>query len=256
MKRVVVVAGWIACSSSAAPRPANQADLPATKPPTISVAQDLGQIGLGVEHREGTGSPWPVAPTAAVALGQIADTVTLIGDGKPARYSAQPLTKIRYGCDNTLTVRPLVGPAVPAGPVWILPDPLPTGWQVRSVAVVSDRSPARRHTTIGAFTFDTERISRDRARLRVVQGSHLVHTSDHQRSVMDGADTSQPIDLTTSIPGITEPIAAWAIAGDEPLLVVFVMPGYEGTTLRPALVDADGVRYLEDMAVYLYACAF
>ncbi|MBL0213346.1 MAG: hypothetical protein IPQ07_05655 [Myxococcales bacterium] len=220
--------GWIAIGT-----------LPANDSSWIPVSADLGVITI-------TDDPLP-------------PRVTVIG----ARGGAEQLTvgasvPLKYGCDdNQLGVHPLTGVRLPPGPAWILPTPMPPAWRPTALPVRSTHGdPTLRAHIAGSLVFEMRRHGSSHANLVITHDGRKAFEATYERSEMDGADTTGPIDLTETVPGIPEPIAAWSLSPAGPFLVVMLHPGYEGVTLQPMLVEDNSARVLEDMAVYLYSCAF
>ncbi len=227
----------------------------------IERGEPLGWLGLGLHRTRDNGS-WIPAASQFGALTLTDDPlptkVTVIGvSGPPQVLTVAESVAIKYGCDeNTLGVHPLAGPRLPPGAAWVLPPSAPPSWTPAAVAVQSTHAdPARHSYTAGALAFELTRKGDMRGRLQIFHDGNQVYDASFERPEMDGADPA-PIDLGEGGPGIPQPIAVWSIAPAGPFLVVMLHPGYEGVTLEPVLVADSETRVLEDMSMYLYACAF
>lgn len=250
-----------ACGPSAPPAlpPGNVA----TPGVAVKIARDepLGWLGLGLLPARDGGSWIPAAAQfGAMTLTDdpLPPKVTVIGVSGPAQVlTVAASVALKYGCDeNTLGVHPLSGPRLPPGAAWVLPPTAPATWTPAAIAVRSTHADPTHHTyAAGALTFELTRKSNTRGRLQILRDGRQLHDASFERGEMDGADTA-PIDLAEGGPGVIQPIAVWSVAPAGPFLVVILHPGYEGVTLEPVLVEDTGTRVLEEMSMYLYACAF
>jgi hypothetical protein len=250
-----------ACShpTPPAPPPGNVATVGPSV--TLDPGQALGWIGLGTLRA--TDNSWIPVSTQVGAL-------TLTDDPLPPRVTVIPRTgaaqllsvgdsiPIKYGCDNNaLGVRPLSGVRIASGPAWILPPDAPPAWRPAALALTTpQRDPTHRSHVASTLVFDLVRRDPSHAMLTVTRDGTKVFDSVYERSEMDGADLSAALDLAETVPGIPEPIAGWSFAPAGPFLVVLLVPGYEGVTLQPLLIEETSARVVEGMEVYLYSCAF
>lgn len=228
---------------------------------TIAATEPLGWLGLGLE-RTRDAHPWLPASAQFGAMTLTDDTLppklTVIGVSGPAQIlTVGAPVSLKYGCDdNSLGVQPLTGPRLPPGPAWLLPPTAPKTWTPAALEVRSTQADLAHHSYVaGPLTFELVRTSNTSGHLQIFREGNLVHDLPFERSEMDGADPA-PIDLDKGGPGVPAPIAAWSVAPAGPFLVVLLRPGYEGVTLQPLLVEASRARVLEDLTMYLYACAF
>jgi hypothetical protein len=83
----------------------------------------------------------------------------------------------------------------------------------------------------------------------------VIHTVEISRGEMNGAAPT-PLDLRRPGVAIPEPAGAWSFGEGGPVLLVLLVPSYEGVHLQPFLVEEAGARELPAMARYLYRCAF
>lgn len=248
-----------ACTRTPLPTPP-VGNVASTAPP-LSIGPDtpLGWLALGTV-RASDGGWLPVSP--------LVGAITLTDDPLPPRVtvvpssgSAEQLTlgeafPLKYGCDNNeLGVRPLAGPRIAPGPAWILPPD--ASWRPTALAISRTHAdPARRTHAAGRLVFDLVRKDSSRAQLVITRDGTKVLDSIFERAEMDGANTTGPVDLGETTPGLPEPVAAWAFSPSGPELVVLLVPGYEGVNLSTYLVEDSGARPIEGMALYLYQCAF
>ena len=223
--------------------------------------QPLGWIGLGTLRA--TDNSWIPVSTQVGAL-------TLTDDPLPPRVTVVPRTgaaqllsvgnsiPLAYGCDNNqLGVRPLSGVRIAAGPAWILPPDAPPDWRPAPLVLTTpQREATHRSHVASTLVFDLVRRDPSHAALTITRDGTKVFDSVYERSVMDGADLPAALDLAETVPGIPEPIAGWSFAPAGPFLVVLLVPGYEGVTLQPILIEETSARVVEGMEIYLYSCAF
>lgn len=249
-----------ACSHSApVGAPTNVA--PAGSAVHVARGEPLGWIAIGTVPA--SDSSW-IPVSAELGVITITDDplpprVTVIGvRGGAEQLAVGASVPLKYGCDdNQLGVHPLTGVRLPPGPAWILPTPMPPAWRPAAVPVrTTHRDPTLRSHIAGSLVFELRRQGTARANLVITHDGRKAFDTSYERSEMDGADTTGPIDLTETVPGIPEPIAAWSLSPAGPFLVVMLHPGYEGVTLQSILVEDNSARVLEDLAVYLYSCAF
>ncbi len=250
----------VACSQRVpASAPANVA----TSGTAIHVARDepLGWIGIGTLPRPE--SSWiPVSDRIGgltLTDDLLPPRVTVIGaTGGAELLSVGDSIPLKYGCDdNSLGVRPLSGARLPPGPAWILPPTAPSSWRPAALPVrVSHKDPTLRSHIAGALVFELTRRGATHASLVITRDGKKTFESTYERAEMDGADTTAPIDLVETVPGLPEPLAVWSLAPAGPFLVVMLLPGFEGVTLQPLFVDDTSARVVEGMEVYLYSCAF
>jgi hypothetical protein len=165
---------------------------------------------------------------------------------------------VPYGCENNgLDVLPFSGAGSVPGPVWLLPPEAPETWRPEALDIAPRvaATELRRRDTIGPLSLELERTAAARGTLTILRAGRALHTLPFERAAMKGAPAAL-LDLRYPGVGIPDPIAAWSIAEDGPILLVLRVPGYEGLTLQPILVEDTGARALEAMQVYLYRCAF
>lgn len=258
---LLAVALASACSHRSAPAqpPGNVAIVGASV--QLEPTQALGWIGLGTLRA--TDNSWIPVSTQIGAL-------TLTDDPLPPRVTVVPRSgaaqllsvgnsiPLPYGCDNNqLGVRPLSGVRIAAGPAWILPPDAPPDWRPGALALTTpQRDPTHRSHVASTLVFDLVRRDPSHATLTITRDGTKVFDSVYERAVMDGADLSAALDLAETVPGIPEPVAAWSFAPAGPFLVVLLVPGYEGVTLQPILIEDTSARLVEGMEIYLYSCAF
>lgn len=259
--RLLAIALLAACSQRTPPTP--PPGNIATLGPAIQLERDqpLGWIGLGTLRA--SDNSWIPVSTQIGAL-------TLTDDPLPPRVTVVPRTgaaqvlsvgnsvPLQYGCDNNqLGVRPLSGVRIAAGPAWILPPDAPPAWRPAALTLTTpQRDPTHRSHVASTLVFDLVRRDPSRVTLTIARDGMKVFDSVYERSVMDGADLSAALDLAETVPGIPEPIAAWSFAPAGPFLAVLLVPGYEGVTLQPILIEETSARLVEGMELYLYSCAF
>lgn len=243
--------------------PSNRA---ATGGAPIEVDGPLGWLAVVPAAAADDGAWAPHDPAAAMALvaapadGLAADmTVTLVPSRGAAVSGRVGATRtIAYGCDGgQLDVAPIDGAArLPPGVAWILPPSPPSTWQVAPLTLTVGAATAdRRGWRLGPLDLELTRTDATHARLTVGDGGRARGEVVLEKSYMDGADPG-PIDLTTSQPGVVEPIAGYAIAPAGPWLIVGLIPGYEGVSVVGYLVGERRVELVPSLAVYLYQCAF
>ncbi len=262
---IAAAATLAACNARSPAPPRNTA--PGTATLEVDRSQPLGWLALATAPtQDDEAAPYaPVSATyplvATAEAAQLPATANVVGTrGGVQAFQRGAPTNLPYGCDqNQLAVTPFTGPRLPPGPAWILPPSAPPTWQVAPLALTSHEASAAHHRyTIGSLTLDLARTADTRGTLTLTRDGRTVHREDFERVTMEGADES-PIDLAAGGPAIPEPAAAWSLADDAaggPVLLVLSVPGYEGSSLRALLVQATATRVLEDMSVYLYACAF
>jgi len=230
----------------------------------IAPTEPLGWLGLATAAKDSDSVPQHAPISAAHPLVAVTERDALPGSvaaiattGGIEQFTTGPRAEVPYGCDgNALEVTTFTGPRLTPGAVWLLPPTRPTSWQPTPLPITSRNSTAAQRTyAIGPLTLDLTRTADLRGTLTLRRDGKVIHTAPFERHLMDGADTA-PIHLAEGGPGIPEPVAAWAIAASGPILLVLTQPGYEGTTLRPLLVEATSARAIESMEMYLYSCAF
>ncbi len=230
----------------------------------IAPTEPLGWLGLAPAAKDGTILPRHVPVSAAhplVTLGERdaypASVDAIATTGGLQKFTLGPSAEVPYGCDeHKLEVTTFTGPRLTPGAVWLLPPSRPTSWQPAPLSIASRTATAAQRTyAIGPLTLDLVRTADLRGTLTIRRDGTPIHTAPFERHLMEGADPG-PLDLVEGGPGIPEPVAAWAIAEGGPILLVLTQPGYEGTTLRPVLVEASSARAIEAMEIYLYSCAF
>lgn len=259
----IVLAGIVAsgCGSGASlttVAPANQAD-PGWVP-ALAVAPDdvVGWIGvapafLPVETGAVAVIPWDVAklePGVAVVA------VPIAGSPVPAR-SAKVET-FQFGCDNgSIELLTFEGTALASGPVWLVPSPLPAGWAPAAIALRTLEAATERAVwEAGPLTVSLARVDAAHATLTIAAGDRTLHHETLEKPAIDGGDGA-PIDLTEpGEPGVSTPVAVFAVSPDGPVLLVLSTSGYEGFSLSTLLVDGDGARPVERLGFYVYQCAF
>lgn len=254
-----------ACGRPPPPIVANTAE---AATPTLAPAQPLGWLGFGTTAARGDDGPSYAPASAAHALVATATDPALParvevvpGRGAVEAFTRGERTKVPYGCDgNQLEVTAFDGPRIAPGVAWILPPGRPASWAPAPLAITSRTATAgRRGYTIGPLAVELERTAPLAGTLTIARDGGVIHRQPFDRVVMDGADDA-PIDLTFGGPGVPEPAAAWALAGagasGEPILLVLLVPGYEGVSLHALVVEASAARGLDAMSQYLYACAF
>jgi hypothetical protein len=251
-----------ACSSQPAGPPQNVA--PARPHVAIAPDQALGWIGLAPLPARGEGDWLPAGPQAVLVplpAEELAAGATLSAidtTGRVARVTAEAPAKVPFGCDdNQLDVLPFTGKRLAPGPVWLLPPAAPASWSPAALAIASPAAAteARRRYTVGPLSLELERTDATHGTLKIARGGRTLHTAAIARGEMEGADPS-PLDFRTSGVSIPEPVAAWSVAEGGPILLVVLVPSYEGLHLKPLLVEDHGARELPAMATYLYRCAF
>lgn len=252
-----------ACSSQPAGAPQNVSNAAI---PRVAIAPDqaLGWIGIAPLPARDAGD-WIPAGTQAVLVPAPAEALTagttlsaIDTSGSVTRVTAGAPTKVPYGCDNNqLDVVAFTGGKSAPGPVWLLPPSTPASWSPRSLAIVSPvaATELRRRDTVGPLTLELERTDGTHGTLKIVRDGRALHTVAISRGTMEGADAS-PLDLRHPGVAIPEPVAAWSFADGGPILLVLLVPSYEGLHLKPLLVEDAGARELPAMATYLYRCAF
>jgi hypothetical protein len=256
---VVLVAG---CGAQAAP-PHNGAR-EATSPLTIAPDQPLGWIAIAPRAARAPGDWIPAGPQAAVlpmpSEGIAAGTTLSAIDtaGRVTRVTADGAAKVPYGCDsNQLDVVAFTGDRSAPGPVWLLPPAAPEAWQPHALAIVSPVSAVedRRRDTVGPLTLELARSDATHGTLAIMREGRAVHKLAIERAAIEGADAG-PLDLSQPGVAIPVPVAAWSLVDGGPILLVLLVPSYEGIHLTALLVEAGAARELPALAVYLYRCAF
>jgi hypothetical protein len=263
-----------ACAACAAPpaRPAHNAASAAGPRVAIAVDQPLGWIGIAPRRAADPGDWIPAAAQAVLVplvtagptdgpAGGLAEGAALWAidtAGGLTRVTAAGPAKVRYGCDGQqLDVLAFTGEPSAPGPVWLLPPTAPASWHPRSLAIVprTAASEVRRRDTVGPLALTLERSAAARGALTIARDGRVVLRLAIERGEMAGADPA-PLDLRRPGVAIPEPVAAWSLGDDGPILLVLEVPSYEGVHLTPILVEADRARELPAMSAYLYRCAF
>jgi hypothetical protein len=252
-----------ACGSQAPAVPQNGTD---TARPQVTVASDqaLGWIGIAPRPARDAGSWIPagaqavlvVMPAEGLAAGATLSAIDTAG--RVTKVTAGPPAKVPYGCDDQqLEVLPFTGARSAPGPVWLLPPSAPATWTPRPLAFVSPATAteARRRDTVGPLSLELERTDATHGTLKIVRDGRALHTVAIARGQMEGADPG-PLDLRYPGVAIPVPVAAWSLVEGGPILLVLHVPSYEGSSLKPILVQEPGTRDLPEMGVYLYQCAF
>lgn len=241
------------------PVPHNHA--PAGTPLEVSSAEPLGWLAIATQPT--SDNSWiPVSDRiGAFTLTDdpLPPHVTVLGArGTSAQLAVGPSVPLRYGCDNNaLGVHPLSGTRLPPGPAWIVPPTAPPSWQPAAIAVSRTRGDSMQRSYVaGSLVVTLARKSTSSATFTITHDGREVYNTTVQRAEMDGADPRLPIDLAGTTPGIPDLAAVWSLSPAGPYLLAFLVPGYEGITISAMLVDAHKTRALDDMSVYLYACAF
>ncbi len=267
MRAALLLLAAAACSSQPAPGPQNvPQNVASAAGPRVTIAPDqpLGWIGFAPRPARdpsdwipaGSGAVLVPLPADGLATGttlsaiDTADRITRVTAGAPA--------KVPYGCDdNQLDVLAFTGAPSAPGAVWLLPPAAPPSWSPRSLAIASPVTATedRRRDTVGPLSLELARTDRTRGTLAIVRDGRTLHTLAISRGEMEGADAG-PLDLRSPGVGIPAPVAAWSLAETGPILLVLLVPSYEGLHLKPLLVEADRARELPAMASYLYRCAF
>jgi hypothetical protein len=262
------IALWLlaaaACGSRASAPSQNVAE-PARPRVTISPDQALGWIGVAPLPARDVGNWIPAGPQAAlvvmpaegIAAGAALSAIDTAG--RIARVTAAGPAKVPYGCDNQqLDVLALTGPRLAPGPVWLLPPAAPASWAPKRLVIVSPAEPATeasRRDTAGPLSLSLSRIDDTHGTLAIARDGRVLHTLAFERGAMESAEPS-PLDFRELGIAIPVPAAAWSIAEGGPILLVLLVPSFEGTSLKPILVQEGGTRELPEMESYLYQCAF
>lgn len=256
-----ITLAFLACSAPREPLTNTSATGSALR---IAPTEPLGWLGLATAVKDGDTVPRH-APTSSThplitladrdALPAFVDAIATTGRAQP--FATGPRGEVPYGCDDhTLEVTTFTGPRLTPGAVWLLPPSRPTSWQPAPIPITPRAAiAAQRSYAIGRLTLQLTRTADLRGTLTIRRDGAVVHEAPFERHLMEGADPA-PLDLAEGGPGIPEPVAAWAIAESGPIMLVLTHPTYEGTTLRPVLVEATTARAIESMEMYLYACAF
>ncbi len=259
-----------ACSSQPAPVPQNAPQNVANAAsPRVTIAPDqaLGWIGIAPRPARDAGDWIPagaqavIVPTPADGLVAGATLSAIDVTGRVRRVTAGAPAKVPYGCDDhQLDVLGFTGEPAAPGPVWLLPPGAPASWRPGALPITSPvaATEARRRDTVGPLSLVLERTDRPdptHGTLTIVRDGRTLHTAAISRGEMEGA-AAAPLDLRHPGIAIPTPVAAWSFADGGPILLVLLVPSYEGLHLKPILVEHDGARELPAMTSYLYTCAF
>lgn len=256
---------WLVAACAAPPaRPAHNV---ASAAPRVAIAPDqaLGWIGLAPRAAHDAADWLPagaqavLVPMPAEGLSAGATLSAIDSAGHVARVTAGAVTQVPYGCDNQqLDMLAFTGEPSAPGAVWLLPPAAPASWHPPALAIISPAAAPtadRRRDTVGPLSLELVRRGAARGTLAIARDGRVIHTRAITRGEMAGADPD-PIDLRRPGVAIPEPVAAWSVAEDGPILLVLQIASYEGVHLTPILVEADRAHELPAMAVYLYRCAF
>ncbi|MCB9558956.1 MAG: hypothetical protein H6708_00950 [Kofleriaceae bacterium] len=259
-------------SSSAGPAPLRNQVPGHAWTPAMAVTPDqvVGWLGLATAETRADGLPWwvpvdahPVvipsgaSPTPAPTPGAAVRVLPARGDAVTGRVG--DATSIRYGCDGgfPVDVVPVEGVArVAPGAAWVVPAELPAGWQPTALAIADEpgATAARRAWTIGPLVVEATRADATHATFEIRGGDRRIGSIPGETYEMEGADEAA-IDLTGVDPGVPQPVAAYQVAPDGPIVLIMLTTGYEGWGADAYLVG-DGLAPLPSLGVGLYYCAF
>lgn len=273
MRFLVLTAALVGCGAPSRPTGGvsnTTGDGAEAKEIAVDASSALGTLALPAAAERPDDGPFWVAKTAGAAAVVPAPAPLVAGTqyralsaagGAPVELTAGAPTTIGFGCDQTsLDVVPLVGDAVKAGLVWVLPSPAPAAWAPAAVPLTVEVD-ERAHRLVRASNVTIE--------LRLVDKTHAtLHIADRRADeaaldetaeayYMAGAD---PIDLDLTqghYPGIPTPEAAFAFSDAGPYLVVLDRSGYEGIAFETVLVTTNGrAQVIESLGLGAYYCAF
>ncbi|MDB4963934.1 MAG: hypothetical protein JWP01_3933 [Myxococcales bacterium] len=262
MRAPLLLLAVLGCGNGSAPVPQNVSTSSTLR---VDPTQPLGWLAFATTP---TRNDDDIVPAYVIASAhplitlapptELPPTASVLGPtGGITPFKVGAAAKVLYGCDgNALEVTTLDGPRLTPGVAWILPPAMPPGWSPAPLPIVADASSAtQRRYAIGPLTFALARTGDHTGTLTIARDARTIHTAPFERHLMEGADRA-PIDLASGGPGIPEPVAAWAIAPDGPVLLTVLQPGYEGSTLSVLLVEGASARPIESLSTYLYYCAF
>lgn len=266
MTRILAIAWLAACNPPAATAPSNA--VPVAAQVHVAVGQPLGWLGFAPIANHADAATWwlPVGTMAAVvpashdvARGRSLTAIDGLGRAAIVRAAAGT-TAIEYGCDgnrlDAVTLATADAKPFAPGVVWVLPPSPPDAWAPQAIAIRSiEAHPTRRRYVIGPIALDLSRSDANHATLAIAWNGRVVHRVAIERAQMDGSDPT-PIDLAEGGPGVPEPVAAWQIAKQGPILLVVLVPSYEGVHVSAILVERDAGRAVPELGWYLYRCAF
>lgn len=237
---------------------------PARPPLTVAADQSLGWIGIAPRPARDAGSWIPAGDQAVLAvmpaegLAAGATLSAIDTTGRTAKVTAGSPAQVPYGCDNQqIEVLPFTGARSTPGPVWLLPPAAPATWDPRTLNIVSPvtATEVHRRDAVGPLVLELQRTDATQGTLKIERDGRTLHIVAITRGQMEGAEP-RPLDFRQPGVAIPTPVAAWSLAKDGPILLVLLVPGYEGSSLQSILVQEPGARELPGMAVYLYHCAF
>lgn len=265
--KYVVLAAWLAgCGEPSAVSAPVQNTAPAVLAAALPSDAALGELGIAPSAKRDQGSwlpsgPGPFMVEAALREGKGPPPTWIAIDtaGTEARLTYGDTTKVPYGCDgNQMTVSQLSGDGskLKPGLLWLRPVES-AAMAPKSVAIVNGArvTAARRDLTIGPVVVELVRTDPKLGVANFAWRGKRVHQMKIERHDMDGADNAVPMDFVEG--GVAVPVAeaAWTI-GDDAVVIVLRVAGYEGTSFKTVVVNGETGRVVETMGMYLYQCAF
>lgn len=174
-----------------------------------------------------------------------------------------------YGCDDIPTKMGTFTASKPfsEGPIWLLPPGNTTATALRLEAVnlttiptnilpANRRKPSEaRAWKAGSSTIIMQKQSQFKVKLTVLANSKVIFTEEQEQYFMEGAEKT-PVNLSEDVfaPGIAQPIGAFQLNANQPPVIVFWHPAYEGHGFHILASNKGRVQRIDTGSVYY--CAF
>ncbi|HLO84079.1 MAG TPA: hypothetical protein VK203_03560, partial [Nostocaceae cyanobacterium] len=174
-----------------------------------------------------------------------------------------------YGCDNNATKMPTFTAAksFPEGAVWILPSGTQSNvtalnlQPVNLATIPTNILPANRRKSsdarawkAGQTTIIQQKTSNLKVKLTVLVNTQVIFTDNQEKYFFEGAEKT-PVNLTEAQePGISYPIGVFQLNANQPPVIAFWEPGYEGNGFTVLASVKGKIQKIEAGSAYF--CAF
>ena len=216
-----------------------------------------GQVII-FEEGEPSESEWAKVPpeTRLIAISPAGKTeVTFL------RSSAE-----RYGCEEgkTTMVSFRAAQALPEGPLWLLPQRSGESAAAFPIQENPTTSGDQRAWSAGGVTIVLEKTGKYTAELRVAMEGQPPRVArkikkdvEREREMLEEDEEVPPLSLKSDdmiLVGIPEPVGAFKLSSDGPLVIVLATYSFEGVHFEPLLIGRSEIN--EGPDIYVYICAY
>jgi hypothetical protein len=174
-----------------------------------------------------------------------------------------------YGCDNNATKMPTFTASkyLPEGAIWILPPGTKSNatalnlQKVNLANIPTNILPANRRKPsdarawkAGQTTIIQQKTNNLKVKLTVLVNSQILYTETQEKYFFEGAEKS-PVNLSEAQePGISYPIGIFQLNANQPPVIAFWQPGYEGNGFTVLASVKGKIQKIEAGSAYF--CAF